>query len=74
VEVVPSDRCPQAIQNFREPTNASDLLRSLGLVNLYSEYVESAADRMRPLYQVLEGTPRNQKMRRGRADPGARLR
>jgi transposase InsO family protein len=64
-EVVPSDRHLQAIRNFREPSNASELLRFLGLINFFSEFIESAADRMRPLYRVLDGTPWNRKKRKG---------
>jgi hypothetical protein len=42
--------------NFKEPHNASKLLRFIGLVIFIGEHVESAADRLAPLYKVLEGT------------------
>jgi Reverse transcriptase (RNA-dependent DNA polymerase) len=42
--------------NFNEPRNASEFLRFVGLVIFFGEHVESAADRLAPIYEVLVRT------------------
>jgi hypothetical protein len=59
--VRPSDDHTAVFENFKEPRNASELLRFNGLVIFYDEHVESAADRLAPLYEVLVGTGWNRK-------------
>jgi RNase H-like domain found in reverse transcriptase len=62
--VRPSDDHTAVFANFKEPRNASELLRFIGLVILFGEHVESAADRLAPLYEVLVGTGWNRKKRK----------
>jgi hypothetical protein len=62
--VRPSDDHTAVFANFKEPRNASELLRFIGLVIFFGEYVESAADRLAPLYEVLVGTGWNRKKRK----------
>jgi hypothetical protein len=54
--VRPSDNHKAVFANFKEPRNASELLRFIGLVIFFGEHVESAADRLAPLYKALVGT------------------
>lgn len=49
---------------FREPRSGIELRSSLGLVNFFPNLVEFAADKMAPLYKVLEGTRWNKKKKR----------
>jgi Reverse transcriptase (RNA-dependent DNA polymerase) len=51
-----SDDHTAIFENFKEPRNAFELLRFIGYVIFFGEHVESAADRLAPLYEVLEGT------------------
>jgi hypothetical protein len=44
-----------ALSGFKEPWNASELLHFIGLVIYFGEHVESGADRLAPLYEVLVG-------------------
>jgi hypothetical protein len=62
--VRPSDDHNAVFANFKEPQNASELLRFIGLVIFFGEHVESAADRLAPLYEVLVGTGWNRKKRK----------
>jgi Reverse transcriptase (RNA-dependent DNA polymerase) len=64
--VRPSDDHTAVFANFKEPRNASELLRFIGLVIFFGEHVESAADRLAPLYEVLVGTSWNRKKRKNR--------
>jgi hypothetical protein len=64
--VRPSDDHTAVFENFKEPRNASELLRFIGLVMSFGEHVESAADRFAPLYEVLVGTGWNRKKRKNR--------
>jgi hypothetical protein len=56
-----SDDHTAVFANFKEPRNASELLRFIGLVIFFGKHVESAADRLAPLYEVLVGTGWNRK-------------
>jgi hypothetical protein len=53
-----------AMEHFREPRNGTDLLRFLGVLNFFGEFIEDGARRMAPLYQVLTGTGWNKKKRK----------
>lgn len=57
----PSNDHLAVFSRFREPRNAADLLRFIGLVGFFGEHVEGAADRLAPLYEVLVGTGWNKK-------------
>jgi hypothetical protein len=57
----PSDDHPAVFANFKESRNASELLRLIGLVIFFGEHVESATDRLAPLYEVHVGTAWNLK-------------
>jgi Reverse transcriptase (RNA-dependent DNA polymerase) len=63
-EIRPSDPHVQAIQNFREPSNVTELLRFLGLVDFFGNHVDQLADKACPLYAVLNGTCWNKKKQR----------
>jgi RNase H-like domain found in reverse transcriptase/Reverse transcriptase (RNA-dependent DNA polymerase) len=63
-EIRPSDPHVQAIQNFPEPSNVTELLRFLGLVNFFGNYVGHLADKACPLYAVLNGPCWNKKKQR----------
>jgi hypothetical protein len=54
--VRPSDDHTAVFATFREPRNASELLRFIRLVLFFSEHVGSAADRPAPFYEVPVGT------------------
>jgi hypothetical protein len=54
--VRPSDDHTAVFVNFKEPQNASELLRFIGLIIFFGEHVESAANRSALLYEVLVGT------------------
>jgi hypothetical protein len=58
----PSDDHTAVFANFKEPWNASELLRFIGLVIIAGEYIESAEVRLAPLYEIFVGTGWNQKM------------
>jgi RNase H-like domain found in reverse transcriptase len=62
--VRPSDDHTAVFAIFKEPRNASRLLRFIGLVIFFGEHVEPAADRLAPLYEVLVGTGWNRKKRK----------
>jgi hypothetical protein len=62
--VRPSDDHTAVFANCKESRNASELLRFIGLVIFFGENVESAADRLAPLYDVLVGTGWNRKKRK----------
>jgi hypothetical protein len=64
--VRPSDDHTAVFANFKEPRNASALLRFIGLVVFFGEHVESAADRLAPIFEVLVGTGWNRKKRKNR--------
>jgi hypothetical protein len=51
--VRPSDDHTAVFANLKQPRNAFELLRFIGLVIFFSEHVESAADRLAPLMRFL---------------------
>jgi RNase H-like domain found in reverse transcriptase len=62
--VRPSDAHTAVLAILKEPWKASELLRFIGLVIFFGQHVESAADRLAPLYEVLVGTGWNRKKRK----------
>jgi len=50
----PTEEKVQAIKDAPIPENASQLRAILGLVNYYSKFIPQAADRLAPLYKLLE--------------------
>jgi uncharacterized glyoxalase superfamily protein PhnB len=65
-KILPSDGHASTFDLFHEPRNASELLRFIGLVGFFGEHVESAADRIAPLFDVLIGTGWNKKKNKRR--------
>jgi hypothetical protein len=59
-----SDDHTAVFTNFKEPRNASELLHFIGLVIFFGEHVESAANLLAPLHEVLVGTSWNRKNRK----------
>jgi hypothetical protein len=62
--VRPSDGHTAVFANFKEPRNASELLRFIGLVIFFGERMKSAADRLAQFYEVLVGTGWNRQKRK----------
>jgi Reverse transcriptase (RNA-dependent DNA polymerase) len=54
-EVRPNDRHRDCLQRFEEPTNVTEILRFLGLVQFFGAHVDHLAELAAPLYAVLEG-------------------
>jgi hypothetical protein len=52
----PSDDHTAVFANSKEPRNAFELLRFIGLVVFFGEHVKTAEDPLAPLYEVLVGT------------------
>ena len=61
----PSAAHVKAIRELVEPGNGEELMRFLGLVNYFSDFVDHFAEIARPLHAVLRGTGFNRKKRRG---------
>jgi hypothetical protein len=59
-----SDDHTAVFANFKEPRNVSERLGFIGLVICFGEHVESAADSLAPLYEVLVRTGWNRKKRK----------
>jgi hypothetical protein len=52
----PSDNHTAVFANLKQPRNASELRRFIGLLIYFGEHVESAADRLAPFSEVLVET------------------
>jgi hypothetical protein len=63
-EVKPNDRHRYFLQRFEEPTNVTELLRFLVLLQLFGAHVDRLAEPVAPLYAVLEGTQWNKRKRK----------
>ena len=63
--ILPKDSHRQAMKSYRAPTNGSELLSFLGVVQFFARHIECAADRMAPLYDVLKGAAWNKKKPKG---------
>jgi hypothetical protein len=55
-EVRPNDRHRDYLQRFKVPTNVTELLRFLGLLQFFGVHVDHLTQLAAPLYAVLEGT------------------
>lgn len=53
--ILPSAGHVEAIKNLKEPQNAKELLRFLGLANYFSDFIPDFTHRARPLYEMLGG-------------------
>jgi hypothetical protein len=63
--VEPNDHHRECLKGFKEPCNASELLRFLGLLQFFSGHIDRLAEMAAPLYNVLVGTAWN-KPKKGR--------
>jgi hypothetical protein len=63
-KIVPGDEHRNTIANFREPRSGTDLLRFLGILNFFGEFIEDSARRMKPLYDVLSVSGWNKKKKK----------
>ena len=59
--IAPKGSHREAMKNYRAPTNGSELLTFLGVVQFFARHINSAAERMQPLYKMLEGTTWNKR-------------
>lgn len=59
--IEPMDSHKQAMSNYRKPTNGSELLSFLGVVQFLSDHVQNCAERLAPLYDMLQGTGWNKR-------------
>lgn len=62
--ILPSDRHVEAMKNFREPTNASELLRFLGCLQFFANHIPDLSDHAKDLYDMLKGTKWNKKKKK----------
>lgn len=60
-KIEPMDSHKEAMKNYRTPTNGTELLSFLGVVQFFSDHVSHCADRIAPLYEMLVGTGWNKK-------------
>jgi hypothetical protein len=60
-EVRPDDAHRECVSRFNEQTNATELLRFLGVLQFFSAHIYHIAEMAAPLYQILEGTKWNAK-------------
>ena len=63
--ILPKPSYRQAMESYRAPTNGRVLQSFLGVVQFFARHIECAADRMAPLYDMLEGTACNKKKPKG---------
>ena len=52
----PSEAHVEAIGRLVEPASGNELMRFLGLVNFFSDFIDHFAETAAPLYEVLKGT------------------
>jgi Reverse transcriptase (RNA-dependent DNA polymerase) len=63
-EVRPNDRHRDCLQRFEEPTNVTEQLRFLGLLQFFGAHVDHLAELVAPLHAVLEGAQWNKRKRK----------
>ena len=63
--IQPSEAHVEAICNLVEPASGTELMRFLGLVNFFSDFVDHFAETAAPLYEVLKGTGFSKKRKHG---------
>ena len=61
----PSEAHVEAIKRLVEPASGNELMRFLGLVNFFSDFVDHFAESAAPLYDVLKGTGFSKKRNHG---------
>ena len=61
----PSEAHVEAIGRLTEPASGNELMRFLGLVNFFSDFVEQFSSTAAPLYDVLKGTGFSKKRKHG---------
>ena len=61
--VLPSNGHVEAIQALQEPLNGTELLRFIGLVNYFADFIPDYTERARPLQELLKGSGFNRKMK-----------
>ena len=61
----PSEAHIEAIGRLVEPASGDELMRFLGLVNFFSDFVDHFSETAAPLYQVLKGTGFSKKRKHG---------
>lgn len=61
----PSDKHVEAIRALVMPKSGEELMRFLGLVNYFADFVDHFAETAAPLYEVLKGTGFSKKRRHG---------
>ncbi|CAH8528937.1 unnamed protein product [Schistosoma haematobium] len=59
---LPCEDKVQAIKEYNEPSPLKELKAFLGLVNFYRRFIPHAAERLRPLTDLLRGNPRRLEM------------
>ena len=59
--LLPSQKHIEGIKNLRCPTSGAELLRFIGFINYFAQFIEHFSHRMRPLQKVLEGSGFNKK-------------
>ena len=62
----PSDKHVEAIRALGESRSGDELMRLLGLVNYFADFVDHFAEMAAPLYEVLKGTGFSEKRRHGK--------
>jgi hypothetical protein len=63
-EVRPNDKHRECLQHFSGPTKATELLRFLGLLQFFSTHIDHLPDLSALLYELLKGTPWNQRKKK----------
>jgi len=61
--LLPSEGHIQAIKELREPRNGTQLLRFIGLMTYFADFIADFADKSRPLNDLLRGSGFNKKKR-----------
>lgn len=61
----PSRAHVEAIGQLTEPASGNELMRFLGLVNFFSDFIDHFAETAAPLYEVLKGTGFSKKRKHG---------
>ncbi|CAH8467182.1 unnamed protein product [Schistosoma bovis] len=60
--ILPCEDKVQAIKEYNVPSSLKELKAFLGLVNFYRRFIPHAAERLRPLTDLLRGNPRRLEM------------
>ena len=61
----PSDKHVEAIRALEMPRSGDELMRFLGLLNYFADFVDHFAETAAPLYEVLKGTGFSKKRKHG---------